>query len=110
MVFEEFKLFSLIYSRDEVTSFGLWQESGFNVMVRPGTDVKKLYNELQTMDRYFFSRHVLEIENKKLIEKLTMGQGSYVLSSPDMRHISNYIKGRSAGLLQSQITQRANSV
>lgn len=86
MVFENFKLFSLIYSRDEVTSFGLWQESGFNVM--PGTDVKKLYNALQTIDRDFFSRHVLEIENKKFIEKLTMGQGSFVLSNPNMHQFS----------------------
>lgn len=57
-------------------------------MVKTGTDIQKLYDELHIMDRNFFMKYAPVIENKKLIEKFTMGQGSYVISSQNRRNIT----------------------
>lgn len=91
---------SFCYSKSEVTSFGLWENSRFKVFVKKETKIKTLRDEIEAMDTLFLRIHKLEIESKKLVGKFNMKQGDILLSSP-----SDNAKKSSAGTLGVFVTK-----
>lgn len=64
-----------IFRREEVLSFGLWQNSSFKIFVRKGTNEQKLRTDLSDVDEDFFEKYKVEFEHSKLVKKHTLMQG-----------------------------------
>lgn len=58
----------------DVTGFGIWEYSTFQIFVTKGTDKTILSSELIKMNQNFFKKYPLKIDTKNMIEKLTMQQ------------------------------------
>lgn len=63
------------FRREEVLSFGLWQNSSFKLFVRKGTNEQNLLIDLRDVDKAFFEKYKVEFEHSKLVKKQTLMQG-----------------------------------
>lgn len=70
---------NFLFGRSGVNAFGIWKNSSFKVFVKLSTDKDILKDELTKLNRHFFTKYQLEIENGKLVEKRTLKQGDPVM-------------------------------
>lgn len=75
------------FRREEVLSFGLWQNSCLKIFVRKGTDEQKLRTDLSDVDKDFFEKHKIEFEQGKLVKKHTLMQGDSVQRMEGKKHL-----------------------
>lgn len=69
------KNFQYYYRRDDVTSFGIWQNYQFKVFVEKTVDKMELRDDLTKLDQDFSMKYRLDIEERTLLKKLTLKQG-----------------------------------
>lgn len=69
-----------LFQKLDVHSFGLWRNSIFKVFVSKKTDEENLKFELMRINEPFFSKYLLDVEKKKIVETPTMKQGDPLLS------------------------------
>lgn len=68
-----------LFQETGVHSFGLWRNSIFKVFVSKKTDQENLKFELMKINEPFFSKYLLDVEKRKIVEKPTMKQGDPLL-------------------------------
>lgn len=79
-----------LYGLSDVNAFGIWLNSSLKVFVKKNTDEKKMKQELMKINKTFFEKFQLKIEEKKLVQKRTLLQGDQIMT--------NQTNGRSATL------------
>lgn len=93
---EEIKDF--LFRRPDVNSFGIWRNSSFKVLVEE-TDETMLRHDLTKMNPKFFETYKLEVEKRKMLDKLSnMMQGDQIMAKIQNED-GNYRKGTLGGFV-----------
>lgn len=85
-------VYHCFYRLSDVNSFGIFGSSSFKVFVKKNTDGKKIKEELMKINKIFFDKFQLEIEERKLVLKQTLHQGRGIMRN-DCGHYSSATLG-----------------
>lgn len=88
-----------LFQKLDVHSFGLWRNSIFKVFVSKKTDEENLKFELMRINEPFFSKYLLDVEKKKIVETPTMKQGDPLLSKLPTNHGECDVEGTLGGFI-----------
>lgn len=94
-----------LFGRSDVNAFGIWANSSFKIFVKLWTDKNKLMEELKGINRDFFEKYHIEIENGKFVEKHTLKQGDPVMRELPERE-EKYVSGTLGGFVITTDSER----
>lgn len=87
-----------ICRRPDVNSFGIWRNSSFKILVEE-TDENMLRRDLTKINPKFFETYKLEVEKRKLVDRLSkMIQGDSIMAKIQNKD-GNYRKGTLGGFV-----------